>query len=272
MIHSKARKNIREVNQSIFSKPIFITIYILTAFILIFLTVSSGVREANNMKLTFSVADSYIKLTTFMYLMPTVIIFQSVYFVMIFIDDLRTIDIVRHNSRTEIWVKQVRKIFITSLYFTIFIIASTFVISIFFSDSLINFDKTNSLFYYYTEAFSGATVSNPYGITFGQIFIFSFISVYLAILIISMIVFLIKWMTNNVFIGWIIVIVIVTADIQHGFSTFRNNIQILVGNLNNFYPCFLNISNMVTRLINPIIWCVAIYIIGYTLTQRKDFY
>lgn len=271
MILSKWRRNIKGTKHVFLTKSVFVLVYAVTALALITLSISKGVRDSCNMKLTFSIADGLCKLTTFEYFLPCILILHAVYFNISIVDDLSLVEIVRHDSRGGVWIRESRKIFVLSLCFSIYAFLSAIVISLFFTNSAINFDETNSLFYYYTEAYSGPSAGNPYGVSFVQVVIFAFVSLFFAFYLISMIVFLMKWLTNNVFIGWIIVMLIIAVDLGGGVPVLGGEYSLLLGNISNGYPYFLNIRNMIIRLVIPFVWLIVMNISGLIAAERKDF-
>lgn len=257
MIHTNILKYNRELCDSIKSRYIFISVYLIIIPFTMYLIFFSGAGYAKFSDLDYSMADAFIRLTVYDYIMPCIILYLIVFFNFYLFDKINNVSIIRHDSRGVIWTKQIYKICISNLYISLYVVISLVIVSLLKTDSIINFHLKNSLFY-------ASTYQLNYSITIFQVVITSFISLYIAGFIITMLIFLVQWATDKAVFGWVIIISFTVIDVILKFPFF-------IRVMSNNYVYLTDVNHLVLRMANPLIWFLAISITGFIISRKKDF-
>lgn len=257
-------KSYKDTIENIKSKYILTTIFAVIVPTFVLLLTRRQYKYANVRGLGYSVADGICQLTSFLSIFSVMFIVFAVFYNVYINENLSVASILRYESRGMIWLCTIYRTCVSTVILAIYMMLSTMAISGFYADSMINFNQKKSLFYYYVTSLYGNEIVLDANISFIQVVLYGFISLFLIIIVFTMIMLLFDLFTNQMVIGALVTITIPTIEAY-------TELSILTKYLSNHYFYWIDMNHMTFRLIVPSIWFIVLLIIGFIKIRKKDF-
>ncbi len=173
----------------------------------------------------------------------------------LFKNDLSILFVLKQKNKKLLWLKEVYKSVLFSLFSTTYLLLCTYGIGGLLCSSYINWDKRRSIFF-------GETNMICSDIKFINVVMAFFIISFIRILVIALLTMLIYWITNK---SSIPLIVIVTVGI------FDYYCPIFYRLISIYYTMWVNPIKMAIGLIYGIFLIISITYIGTIKAERKEF-
>lgn len=255
---------LKDTVENIKTKSIFTTIFAVIVPTLIFILIRTQNKSARRMGVGYSVADSICEMTGMLNLISLLFVILAVFYNVYLNDDLSVSAIIRHESRGMIWLGKVYRSCVSSFFIAIYMMLSTIIISLYYADSWINFSQKDSIFYREISALYGYEPALNINISFLQVVLYGFLSLFAIILLFTIFLMLMELFTNHMVIGWLIII---PMPLIEGYG----GVPILAKFLSNYYLYWLDMDYMMFRYIVPVIWFLVILILGFIKMRKRDF-
>lgn len=220
--------------------------------VVILFHISSGVFNHN----VQSVADAFISVSEYLFFGIEIIISANFMFFSIIKDDLRINSILKQKSRTLLWIKQVYKISLLSIFSSIWISICTYLFGGLMTRYFINWDSVNSIYFKVNKI-----VCNS--ISLKDVIIIFFICSFVRIVIILTISLLIYWLTNKKVISWLFVI---------SWEFLEIPVPVIGKLINIDYTVINSTDRLITGFSYGIVLILILIIVGIILGKRREFY
>lgn len=270
MKHPKSYRRTREFFDLFFSNKKAAITYFVILPLLILASDKGWSIEANMKGLGFTLSDACILLTRPI-LFGITIVPLFVFLISVLLKyDFNSTGIIRRKSRQGLWLKQVGNICAFSALAALYLTFCSGIISIFITKDICNWNEKHSFFFSAMLAQAATdksgtvipqTIAVPPSIVeiSGMLFLFSFFS----IAVMSIIVLLIKWLSESYVIGFASIIMIALLD-WYSVPVFYTYSSIS-------YEQWVKNVPVICNILYPAIWIFALTTIGWIFSKRKDF-
>lgn len=209
----------------------------------------------NNIQL--SIADFFIVITSprsATIIMPVTII---VFFFLIE-RDFNFLFILQEKSRKKIWLKQVYKAGVFSVFNTAYVCILTYFIGGFYSTSYINWDIKKSIFYYETKAILTE-------VTFLKVTLCFFLVYLLRMILMCLLALIIYWIIDKKIISIVVVMAINIFE--------RNAVYIYIFNkvISIDYELWVKPQSIQLGILYGVVLIFIITLLGKYISKRKEF-
>jgi len=232
---------------------------------LIFLSLYSVVthgRYTGFYGMEFSNADLLILTFTPLFFAPALVLFWSFLVAVILSGDFSPAVVIRYPSKQALWWAQTQKTLLLSFVYTLYLTVMIAVLGKIVCETPVNFTSANSLFFHNT----GVVLEKNISLAF-MLLVF-FISAFLPIVAMCLIMALSKWVWGNNIFGALIIVAIAVADMMSTPNVYRGLIYVYCL---PYYPRWLHIPGIFLSLLVPLGWVVGLIILGFIVSKRRDF-
>ncbi len=252
MIYTNLKNWTKEFLRNIKCNYLIIIGYMIILAIIILFHIRSGVFTHN----VQSVADAFIYVSAYWFFGIEIMILANFMLFNIIKDDLRINSIIKQKSRTLLWIKQVYKISLLSIFSSIWISLCTYFFGGLMTTHFINWNNVNSIYFKINKTVC-SSISLKYVIT--MFLLCSFIRIVL-IVTISLLIY---WITNKKIISWLFVVTLGFLEIS---------VPIVCKVINIDYTAINSIYKLIIGFSYGIVLILIAIILGVILGKRKEFY
>lgn len=224
---------------------------IILAIIILF-HIRSGVFTHNIQ----SVADAFIFVSVYWFFGIEIIILMNFILFNTIKDDLRINSILKQKSRTLLWIKQVYKISLLSIFSSIWISLCTYFFGGLMTKYFINWSNVNSIYFKINKTVCNS-ISLNYVIT--MFLLCSFVRIIL-ILTISLLLY---WVTNKKIVSWLFVVTLGFLEIS---------VPIICKVINIDYTSINSAYRLIGGFSYGIVLILITILLGVILGKRREFY
>ena len=210
----------------------------------------------------FSSADLIILTFEPIIFAPAVVFFWAFIVAAILNRDFNPAVVIRYPSKQSLWWAQVQKILLLGFVYALYLTIMIAVIGKTVCEISINFNSKNSLFFQHT----GVMLEDNINLAL-VLFVF-FVSAFLPIAAMCLVMALSKWVWGNNIFGALIVVAVAAVDMIAYNEHFRG---LLYGHCLPFYPRWLHMQELFSSLLVPFVWVVGIVSLGFIVSERRDF-
>ncbi len=235
--------------------PIFAVLYATVLFIVTAAFVKKGTYFTAMAAINVSAADCFILALDGFPLYINSVILPCIFLSLITKKDFKINRVLRFVHLKVLWINHCICAFITALFNAILQILSTWLISLFISDMMINFEDNRSIFVFINRNKPNENIS------FARFFINVCIFCFLATMLFCLVYIFLRWRFRNKLCSIIVLLIIASADIF-----FKLGISTLSG---VYYDKWINHSE--ATLLIPAGLIVLLFFGGYFLAERKEF-
>lgn len=202
------------------------------------------------------VADGYIFTSVYWFFGIEIGILTNLIILNFFKNDFKSFRVLKQTSRWSLWVKQAIGSCVIAILASIWISICTFLASGLMSQSYINWDSVNSIYY----AMNNVTCTT---LDLKEVIHLFVINSSIRILIIALISLFLYWVTNSKIVSWLIIIGLGVIEIS--IPIIYRRISIGYENINNLHK-FTNNHLLGLGLV------VILLVLGIIFGKRKEFY
>ncbi len=239
------------------NKPLIVT-YILIIPLLLLLYLNIRIKLLQETPFDYSVADCFVFLLDRFFAAFTLIPLSVFLLFQIFKNDFTVPFLLRQNSKSILWLKQIFKIIVSASLLVAYIALVAFLIASVYSTDYINWGSEQSLYYYINQA------SNDEA-QLWQVIAMFFVMCTLLISIVNILFQFLYWLTNNRVVAWISIFFIAVWDNAQG-SFF-----ILYGRLSIHQSYWYDLGDMASHLFAGLSFIVILSIGGIFIAKKRDF-
>lgn len=252
---------IKQYKNTLLAQKVLIFAYFIFIILVLTLNALYSNKIAQLYEVEFTIADVMILSTWYNFFPISIVVFTTLIMSILMKNDFRTMIILRQKSKQAMWLTQVKKITFISFVFTLFLIVIAFILGLIMCKKNINFTQDSSLFRVFTK------VTMNHEINIVAVILMCFITAFLSITLMSLIVILSKWIFNNYLVG----ILIVTSICWIDSNKFVGGFKVFFNTNSAFYHQWFDESQMLIHLIYPVIYIIVVIGIGLYVSKGKDF-
>lgn len=241
--------------RNIKSNFLWIIVYMIIVASLTFLYLRHSMKVSLLGGFKFTLADYFVDVSGTLFFGIELMIVNVFLLLHLFKNDFSTMFVLKQKSKKLLWLKEVYKSILFSLFSTIYLLLCTYGVGGLLCSSYINWDRRRSIFF-------GETNMICSDIKFINVVMAFFIISFIRILVITLLTMLIYWITNKSSIPLIVIITVGIVD--YYCPIFYRLISI-------YYTKWVNPINMAIGLIYGIFLMISIIYVGMFKADRKEF-
>ena len=172
-------------------------------------------------------------------------------------DDFASLIVVRYHNRTEIWLKQCKRITVSCAVFSLYIEMIGIISGIQYSSVLLNWDKSNSYFSIATQMISS--------VKSWQVIIGSFVNVWISMTIVMIFIIGSYWLFNTYM--WGMCIFVATSFVDAWTMLGPVFLKRIIVNSADW----CNLNTVVIKMICLTVIAILVVFAGCFISRRKEF-
>lgn len=210
--------------------------------------------------LTITLSDCLIMCTRYDFFPIAITVITSICTAIIVTNKFNINIVVHQRSKRRMWNSEALSVITISFIFAIMLIACVLIIGLFCSEGLTNFSDNNSFMRYFTKATLRTDRS------FLAVVFATFVSTFLIMAIVNLVVLMSKWLFNSTVWGTLLVVTICLI------GTVGSDLNFIFEKVYVDYGMWFNETAILINFAYLLIIILIIYFIGLSVSNRKEFY